>query len=266
MIRKSICKINIGLYITSRREDGYHLLESLFYPVHSLFDLVEVIHSDDDSVTFTQSGIMVECEAEDNLCVKAYRAFCNTYPIGGVRIHLHKMVPFGAGIGGGSANAATVIHLLNIIFSTKASDEQLCEIAKKVGSDVPFFIYNKPLMVYGTGDIFEPTDINLTGRHITIVKPNFAICTREAYSRITPKQPQHQLKEMLKGNWKEITNDFEAPICNDRMREIKQKLYDLGAYYVSMSGSGSAIYAISNEALNISDNFKDEFTHQGILS
>lgn len=266
MIQKSICKINIGLYITSRREDGYHLLESLFYPVHSLFDLVEVIRSDDEGVIFTQSGIMVECPVEENLCVKAYRSFCNTYHVGAVRIHLHKMVPFGAGIGGGSANAATVIHLLNIIFSIHASDDQLCDIAKKVGSDVPFFIYNRPLMVYGTGDIFEPTDINLTGKHITIVKPDFAISTKEAYSQITPKQPHHPLKEMLTGDWKDITNDFEAHNCNSRMVEIKQKLYSLGAYYVSMSGSGSAIYAISDKALSLSDFFKDEFTHQGILS
>lgn len=265
MILKSICKINIGLNITERREDGYHLLESLFYPVHSLYDLVEVIRSEDQNVTFSQSGITVDCPSEDNLCVKAYNAFRKVHNISGVKIHLHKMVPFGAGIGGGSANAAAVIRLLNILFSINATEEQLCEIAKKVGSDVPFFIYSKPLMVYGVGDLFEPTDIDLTGQHITIVKPDFGVSTREAYSRITPKKPQRPLKEQLTGDWREITNDFEVAVCNERMREIKNELYALGADYVSLSGSGSAIYALSKKNLDISTHFKNEFKHQGIL-
>lgn len=265
MILKSICKINIGLNIVGRREDGYHLLESLFYPVHSLYDLVEMIHCEGSEAIFSQSGITVDCPAEDNLCVKAYNAFSRVYNISGVKIHLHKMVPFGAGIGGGSANAAAVIRLLNLLFAIHATEEQLCEIAKKVGSDVPFFIHSKPLMVYGVGDLFEPTDIDLTGQHITIIKPDFGVSTREAYSRITPRKPQHPLKERLKGNWHEVRNDFEAVICNERMREIKNELYILGADYVSMSGSGSAIYALSKECLDISTHFKNEFKHQGIL-
>lgn len=265
MIQKSICKINIGLSVTARREDGYHLLQSLFYPVHSLYDLVEVVMDDEQLLQFSQSGIVVDSSCEDNLCVKAYRAFSERYPIGGVKIHLHKMIPFGAGIGGGSGDAATVICMLNTIFNIGASNEELSLIAKKVGSDVPFFIYNIPLMVEGTGDIFTPTTVNLTGRHITIVKPNFSVSTREAYSRITPQQPTIHLSQKLKGDWSEVVNDFEAVISNDRMRVIKRELYELGAYYVSMSGSGSAIYALSNDKLKFSNNFEGEFTHQGIL-
>lgn len=251
--------------ITARREDGYHLLQSLFYPVPSLYDLVEVIASDDRAVQFSQSGLMVECSPEENLCVKAYRAFHEQHNIDGVKIHLHKMIPFGAGIGGGSGNAATVLRILNTIFGIDATDEELCAIAKRVGSDVPFFIYNKPLMVEGTGDLFSPTTVDLTGKQITIVKPDFSVSTREAYSRITPTTPTIHLSEQLKGNWHAIKNDFEEVISNDRMRIIKQKLYELGADYVSMSGSGSAIYALSDNKLELFDNFKDEFTHQGIL-
>lgn len=265
MILKSICKINIGLNITARREDGYHLLQSLFYPVHSLYDLVEVVPSNTSGVEFSQSGLTVDCPLEDNLCVRAYGAFRNHYDVGGVGIHLHKMIPFGAGIGGGSGNAATVIRLLNILFNIHATDDELCTIAKKVGSDVPFFIHSKPLMVEGTGDIFTPTTIDLTGKHITIVKPYFSVSTREAYARITPNEPKIPLTEQLKGDWRLIKNDFEAVISNNRMRAIKQQLYELGADYVSMSGSGSAFYALSNNKLDLYDHFKEEFTHQGIL-
>lgn len=265
MILKSICKINIGLNIVARREDGYHLIESIFYPVSSLFDLVEVVVSDGADVQFSQSGIVVDCPADDNLCVKAYRAFRDVYDVGSVRIHLHKMIPFGAGIGGGSANAATVIRLLNQIFSVGASAEELCVIAANVGSDVPFFIYNKPLMVRGTGNIFSHISLDLTGKHITIVKPDFGVSTKEAYSRITPSQPLLSIEEVVASDWRGLSNDFEPVICNERMLQIKSELLNLGADYVSMSGSGSAIYALSDEVLDISGLFEGEFTHQGVL-
>lgn len=264
MIQKSICKINIGLDIVSRRSDGYHNIESLFYPVHSLYDLVEVVRSEDDGMSFSQSGITVDCDAEDNLCVKAYRAFSRQFPIGGVKIHLHKMIPFGAGIGGGSANAATVICMLNTIFATGATSEQLCSVAKSVGSDVPFFIYNTPLMVSGVGDIFTPTHISLTDKHITIIKPNDSVSTKDAYSRITPCVPSIPLTDRLNGDWQGgVINGFECATMNERMYEIKSELYALGASYVSMSGSGSAIFAISDFLLPLP--YYEEFTHQGIL-
>lgn len=268
MILKSGCKINIGLNIIGRREDGYHLLESLFYPVHSLTDLVEVVEYNGD-ILFSQSGITVDCPLDKNLCVKAYRAFTQRYEIGGAKIHLHKRVPFGAGIGGGSANAAAVIHLLNRIYEIGASDDELCLVAGKVGSDVPFFIHNKPLLVRGTGDIFSPTDIDLTGKYITIIKPDFGISTAKAYSMIKPQTPQISLSESLRRDWKQcVVNAFEEPIfaLNPRMKEIKEKLYALGSLYVSMSGSGSAIYAISSQPLAIENYFDHEFIHSGILS
>lgn len=266
MILKSGCKINIGLYITERREDGFHNLESLFYPVNSLFDLVEVVKREDNEVCFSQSGIEVECESENNLCVKAYRAFASHYPLGGVNIHLHKSVPFGAGLGGGSANAAAVILLLNSIFEIGAEDDTLATIGLKVGSDVPFFIFNKPLIAEGRGEIFSSVDISLEGKYLTIVKPDFGVSTKEAYSRINPKTPDYPLLSSLKkdiSEWKSyISNDFEAAVCNERMFEIKEQLYSLGASYVSLSGSGSAIYAISDSLLNTNNLFEKEFVHQ----
>ena len=271
MIIKSGCKINIGLDITSRRDDGYHLLNSLFYPVHSLFDLVELVKSDSNDVIFSQSGIAVDCCSEKNLCVKAYRKFSERYNIGGVKIHLHKQIPFGAGIGGGSSNAAAIIKILNELFEIGASADDLSKIGEKVGCDVPFFIYDKPLMVSGTGNIFESSPVDLSGKYLTLVKPNFGISTVEAYSLITPNEPAVKLSERLKNpisEWKNfILNEFEKPIfaLNNRMINIKKTLYNLGASYVSMSGSGSSIYAISDKPLTLGDYFDKEFIHCGEL-
>lgn len=266
MILKSGCKINIGLYITERRDDGFHNLESVFYPVNSVFDLVEVVKREDNEVHFSQSGIEVECEMESNLCVKAYRAFASRFSVSGVDIHLHKSVPFGAGLGGGSANAAAVILILDSLFELNADKKILAEIGLKVGSDVPFFIYNKPLMAEGRGEIFSDIDISLEGKYLTIIKPDFAVSTKEAYSRIKPKRPDYPLRESISkniGEWREyIKNDFESAVCNDRMFEIKELLYSLGADYVSLSGSGSAIFAISGELLNTDNHFVKEFVHQ----
>lgn len=268
MILKSNCKINIGLNITEKRiTDGYHLLESLFYPIYGLADLVEVVRSNEPQrVIFSQSGLIVDAPTEKNLCVKAYNAFAARYDIGAVKIHLHKKIPFGAGIGGGSSNAATVIVALNQLFDMQLSDSELCKVASMVGSDVPFFIYNCPKYVTGTGDILNDTDLNLSGRYVTLVKPDFSVNTAQAYSMITPSQPKIALKELLNqdfSTWRNnIKNDFEAPIfsLNPLLGEIKSRLYDLGAVYVSMSGSGSVIYAISDSELKVGNEFEGMFT------
>ena len=272
MIIKSGCKINIGLDITSRREeDGYHLLHSLFYPVHSLFDFIEVVKSDVNSVIFSQSGIEVDCSSENNLCIKAYRKFSEFHNIGGVKIHLHKNIPFGAGIGGGSSNAAVVIKMLNELFVIGASQDELCKIGEKVGCDVPFFIYDEPLMVSGTGNIFSSSPVDLSGKFLTLIKPNFSVSTAEAYSLIKPNEPNIDLVDRLQmpiQSWKDIIlNDFETPIfaLNSRMVDIKDTLYNLGADYVSMSGSGSSIYAISDKPLSLGNLFENEFSHCGKL-
>ncbi len=268
MILTANCKINIGLYITEKRDDGYHNLSSLFYPVKSLYDIIEIKPS--NTLTFSQSGIAIDGDIDDNLCVKAFNAFNRKHNISGAEIHLHKQIPFGAGLGGGSSDAATVIIGLNQIYGTNLDSKELADIALEVGSDVPFFIYNSPKIVSGRGEIFSSTDTNLTGWHITIVKPDYGVSTKGAYSKITPHHPTASLLEQLKcdiGSWQGcITNDFEAVIFNDRMKEIKELLYAKGAVFASMSGSGSAIYALSKEELvDIDTLFSNEYIHKGVL-
>lgn len=262
MILKSGSKINIGLNVVKMREDGFHLIESLFYPVNSLYDLVEVVKSDEKEIRFSQSGIFINCPTESNLCVKAYRVFASHYKIGSVKIHLHKKIPFGAGLGGGSANSAAVLIILNKIFNINATQDELCNIAREIGSDVPFFIYNTPLIARGTGDVFTPSTVDLSGKYLTIIKPSFGVATEKAYSLITPKESKYLLEKSLSRDirfWRdEVTNDFESPIfvLNPCMRELKNMLYNFGAEYVSMSGSGSAIYSISSLSYDI-----EEFKH-----
>ncbi len=268
MITTANCKINIGLNILERRDDGYHNLSSLFYPVKSLYDIVEVIKS--DSLQLSTSGILVDGEDVDNLCVKAYHTFAKRYNISGAKIHLHKQIPLGAGLGGGSSDAAAVIKLLNNLYDVKATDGELAEVALLVGSDVPFFIYNKPMLVSGRGEKFSECDIDLSGLYINIIKPSYSISTAEAYSGIKPRYPQRALSELIKCNisdWRDnITNDFEESVFNEEMTEIKSKLYDLGATYVSMSGSGSAIFAISEgEITDIDKIFKEYYIHKSVI-
>lgn len=265
MILSLGCKINIGLYVTDKRPDGFHNLQSLFYPLTALSDVVELIPSGGSGVAFSSSGLAVDCDDSDNLCVKAYKAFATQYPVGGVRVHLHKLVPFGAGLGGGSADAAAVILLLNKVFEVGLTPEQLAGVALNVGSDVPFFVYNRPLMVSGRGEIFSETDFSLAGTHITLVKPDYGVSTKEAYAGLHPAFPDERLEEILKrpsSEWKSVLrNDFEQSVCNARMLEIKEQLYNAGAFYVSLTGSGSAIYALSTAPLNTTP-FTHEFVFQ----
>ncbi len=266
MIITANCKINIGLRITEKREDGYHNLSTLFYPVNSLFDIVEIVKS--DTLRFSDSGIAIDGATESNLCVKAFNAFNDKYGIKGAAIHLHKSIPFGAGLGGGSSDAAAVIRGLNTLYEVGASDSELCEIAILVGSDVPFFIHNKPMYGEGRGDILSPFDIDLSGWHITIIKPNYGVSTKEAYSKIKPCKENIPLTTLLKRDINEwsnlIVNDFETSVFNDEMHTIKNYLYSAGAIYVAMSGSGSAIFALSREKLHYElDN--SHFIHQSQL-
>jgi 4-diphosphocytidyl-2-C-methyl-D-erythritol kinase len=228
-------KINIGLDVLRRREDGFHDIRTLMVPVEGLCDVLEISRVGNDFV-FVQTGAPVDCAPEDNLCMRACRLMQREYGIGGAKIHLHKIIPSGAGLGGGSADAALVIKGLNTLFGLRLDDEVLEKLAATLGSDTPFFIRNRPAVATGRGEILTPAENPFAGKHIIIVKPDIHISTREAYSGVVPREPEVPLRE----------NAFEAHLfaAHPLLARIKQALVDHGAIYASMSGSGSAIYGV----------------------
>lgn len=245
------CKINLGLHVTSRRADGYHELETVFLPIH-LCDTLTIEPS--NSFAFTQSGITVDCPPEQNICVKAYRLLQSEYPqIGDVQIHLEKTIPFGAGLGGGSSDAAHTITTLNELFTLGIDIETLCRLAKRIGADCPFFILNRPCYATGIGDQLEPMEIEplkQSNIQAIILKPPVSVSTVEAYSGIVPKPSHIDLRKAIAQpveTWRGmIVNDFETTVFRKypMIAELKQRLYDCGAVYASMSGSGSAVYGL----------------------
>ena len=242
------CKINLGLNIVRKRTDGYHDLETVFYPI-KLRDALEAIRA--DQTTFNQSGIIVEGNAEDNLCMKAYRLLKKDFPqLPEVSIHLHKAIPMGAGLGGGSADGAFMLKLLNEKFGLNLTQQQLIDLALQLGSDCPFFIINKPSFATGRGEQMTPVDLDLSAYDIVIINPGIHISTREAFSQLIPTQPEKSIKEIIQqpvSTWKdELVNDFEKPVFKlyPIISEIKESLYKKGAVYAAMTGSGSTVFAI----------------------
>ncbi len=260
-------KINLGLNIVSRRSDGYHNLETIFYPI-DLKDGLEIIESNsEEKYRLYQTGVNLEGEPSNNLVIKALdliRAHTKTN-IPNIDIHLLKKIPTGAGLGGGSSNAAFMLKLLNDTYNQDLSDEELCKIALQIGADCPFFIRNKPAFASGIGEKLEPVDIDLSEMYMLIVKPEIFISTKEAYSMISAKKPELSLKEIVKrplSEWKELMkNDFEYPIFKKypQICKIKQQLYELGATYASMSGSGSSLFGIFKEKPDFHNMFNNYF-------
>lgn len=243
-------KINIGLYVTSRREDGFHNLETVFFPV-KLSDLLEVNPMPGKGeCRFKNTGIPVDCDAGHNLIVKAYRMLAATYDLPSVQVHLHKMIPFGAGLGGGSSDAAYMLKALNYIFEMSLSDSVLEEQASCLGSDCAFFIRNQPVFASGRGNIFEDLSLDLSEYRIVLVKPRCGVSTKEAYAGIVPAPAEFDLRrisELPVTEWKEqIRNDFEQTVFAryPEIKSIKASLYDQGAVYASMTGSGSAVFGL----------------------
>ena len=261
-------KINIGLHITNKRPDGYHNIETLFCPV-DLSDILEFVplpgHQSGKSV-ITVTGIEVEGPAEKNLCVKAYELLCRDFELPAVDIHLHKMIPPGAGLGGGSSDAAFMLKMLNNFFHLQLDEDSLCRYASILGSDCAFFIKNRPLLGFERGNVFEepgPLPLNF---QVIIVNPGFHISTPEAYSGVIPAQPADSLKTLIRlplDQWKNcIINDFEKTIFEKHpvIANIKQLLYDQGAVYASMSGSGSSVYGLFEKfPEELSDHFPGMF-------
>lgn len=260
MITFPNAKINLGLNIVSKREDGYHNLETVFYPI-AIKDALEVIVSKDGQDSFSEAGIKVDSLPENNLVLKSLRVMREYYNIPPVEIHLLKTIPFGAGIGGGSADASFMLKLLNSKFELGASDRQLASIAKLLGADCPFFIYNKPLFASGIGEVFEEIEIDLKRFWFVLIKPDIHVSTKEAFALVKPTQPEISLKEIIQkpiGQWEYLMhNDFENSIFPQypEIEKIKHQLYDLNAIYASMSGSGSSVYGIFEKEVDLKDQF-----------
>ena len=275
MILYPNCKINLGLRVIRKRPDGYHDLETVFVPIYGLHDELEVVINDEmsaatplnDGLIFRQEGIAVDCPAEDNLIVKCYHLFKAKYPqIGAVAVRFKKNIPFGAGLGGGSSDAAHMAIALNELFELGLTKEELAAEVKPLGADCPFFIYNTPCYAEGIGDQLTPIDLDLNGIRIVLIKPNEGVSTREAYSGIT-KHPEvagqiksvlYQAKpvDALSGEAGPFVNDFEATVfpLHPQIAAIKKRLLDAGAFYASMSGSGSTVFGLfKNDAEGSTD-------------
>jgi 4-diphosphocytidyl-2-C-methyl-D-erythritol kinase len=244
-------KINIGLNITEKRSDGYHNLISFFYPV-GWSDVLEINPSDELTFQceFRDKSFSMSSQPGSNLCEKAFDLLKKQHQIPPVSIHLLKSIPIGAGLGGGSSDAAFTLKSLNELFHLGISTAELCQLAGKLGSDCPFFIENKPTLCTGKGDEFSTIEISLKDKWIILVNPGIAISTAEAYSGVVPTAPLYDLRESLAApvsEWKQtISNDFELSLFPRYpiLQQLKNQLYDLGATYASMSGSGSTMYGI----------------------
>ncbi len=244
------CKINIGLNVLNKRADGYHNLETVFYPL-PFYDVLEVIQSTNKLKTYELliSGTTIQGNDEDNLCIKAYLLLKKDFPqLPAVKICLHKVIPAGAGLGGGSSNGAFMLMLLNNKFNLKISEDKLRNYALTLGSDCPFFIINKPCIAHGRGEIMNPVELNLPGYKFLLVNPGIHVSTSWAFSQVKFSNEDKISNIIHKPveEWKGLKNDFE-PVAFEKypaIKNIKETMYNAGALYASMSGSGSTVYGI----------------------
>lgn len=273
MIVFPCAKINLGLNIVSKREDGYHNLETVFYPI-PLYDALEIKYMDEKfpsqvACDLKVTGNAVECDEQNNLVVKAYNLLAEDYNLPRVHAHLYKHIPSQAGLGGGSSDAAFMIRLLDERFRLNIGNPEMEKYAARLGADCAFFIEAEPAYAEGIGDELMPVDGpkgNLNGYYLAIVKPDIAVSTKEAYAAITPTATSKSCREIVRQpieTWKEeLVNDFEAPIfkLHPELAEIKEKLYQQGAKYAAMSGSGSALFGIfETEPNGLKEMFQDCF-------
>lgn len=250
-------KINLGLNITEKRPDGYHNIETVFYPVNWHDELeINALQQAEEPYNLTMKGFPIEGSADSNLVIKAYKLLKNKYPqLPAVDLYLFKQVPMGAGLGGGSSDAAFMIKALNEKYNLGMTDEEMCAVASQLGADCAFFVKNTPVFATGIGNEFHPIDLSLKGYTIVLVKPDVFVSTKEAYSLVKPCKPQISITEIIQkpiAEWKALLkNDFEDSVFTQypMLAAIKNKLYDLGAIYAAMSGSGSTLFGIFNEPL-----------------
>lgn len=245
----SIChKINLGLHVIEKLPSGYHALETVFYPCDNYEDTIEITQT--DQFSFALKNADFACEMEHNLCVKAYRLLQKQYDLPPVHLALTKQIPSGAGLGGGSADAALTLTMLNMLFSLNLTTQQLHEFAAQLGSDTAFFLYNTPMYATGRGEILTPVTLDLSKYRIEVLCPNISVSTAQAYSAIAPKKPKVSLKQIIRSpieSWKNLlVNDFEEVIFKQHppLLQIKKEFYNRGAVYAAMSGSGSGMFGI----------------------
>lgn len=262
-------KINLGLRVIRKRDDGYHDIETCFYPL-PWNDILEIIPS--KTMSFTNTGIKVPGKYDDNLCLKAYYQLQEEFDLPPVDVHLHKIVPMGAGLGGGSSDAANTLIILNELFSLNLSISQLEQFASRLGSDCAYFIYDKPMIGTGRGENLDAIDVSLKGKFIVVIKPKVHVSTRDAYHGIKPNETKPSIAEIIKHNslqvWKDLlVNDFELSVFKQFpiIQQVKEELYNQGAEYASMSGSGSSVYGIFNAKVDLSNYAKEMDYWSGTL-
>lgn len=270
MITFPNAKINLGLNIVEKRSDGYHNLETVFFPVN-LQDALEVKVLEGSELPYKLSvkGNAIDCQPEENLVVRAYQLLKKDFDLPPVDIHLFKHIPSGAGLGGGSTDCAFMIKMLNQKFTLGLSLEKMEEYASILGADCAFFVRNEPVFATGIGNIFEPVSLSLADYYLVIVKPDIFVSTKDAFSNIKPRKPEVSLKEIIKNpveTWKDtMFNDFENSVFvkYPQIAAIKDEMYDLGAVYASMSGSGSSVYGLFKQQIeNVDEKFAGCFCRQ----
>ena len=262
-------KINLGLNVLSRRNDGYHNIETVFYPI-PLQDALEVTDAEVTSLRIV--GQHLDCPVEENLVMKALRLIESEFQLPPIDIYLYKHIPSGAGLGGGSSDAAAMMRLLNDRFHLGLSTVDMQQRLASLGADCPFFILNQPALATGVGDVLTPVNMELIGWNLVLVKPDIQVSTRDAYATVTPHQPQMPLAQVVQRpieEWQQLmVNDFEASVFPKypEIAAIKDKLLDMGATYAAMSGSGSAVYGLFADPVeHVDEIFAGCFVRQRVL-
>jgi 4-diphosphocytidyl-2-C-methyl-D-erythritol kinase len=246
------CKINLGLFVTEKRSDGYHNIESIFLPI-DWSDVLEINFADGREFSLESTGRIIDSPMEENIIYKAFQLMQAQFNVPNLSVHLLKQLPTGAGLGGGSSDGAFAIRAINEICQLNLSIEKMEELAAQLGSDCPFFIQNEACLVKGRGEILQPIDIDLSGYHVGLIHPGIHVSTPQAYGKIKPQAATFDLYEIMSvpvEDWKDVLrNDFETPVFNmfSIISDIKEEMYNEGAIYASMSGSGSAVYGLFEE-------------------
>lgn len=271
MLSFPCAKINLGLNIVERRPDGYHNLETVFYPV-PIKDALEVQvmangFPSEYGCDLKTTNLVIDGNEQQNLVVRAYNLLKRDFPqIPRVHAHLYKAIPTQAGMGGGSSDCAFMLKMMNDMFSLNLSEKQLIEYAAKLGADCAFFILNRPAYAEGIGERLEPIRLNLSGLYLAVVRPDIPVSTKEAFSLITPQRPPRNCREVVMqpiDTWRELlTNDFEMSVfaLHPEIADIKQRLYNMGAVYSAMSGSGSAVFGLFRNNVDVEQAFEGMFT------
>lgn len=270
-------KINLGLNIVERRPDGYHNLETVFMPLEGLHDALEVTVMDERFPSSVDcdlkvTNMTIDGDEQKNLVVRAYRLLKEEFPtLPRVHAHLHKAIPAQAGMGGGSSDCAAMLTLLNTMFGLGLTEQQLIDRAARLGADCPFFIMGRPAYAEGIGERLQPIELPLGGLAIVVIKPDIPVSTKEAFALISPRRPRKNCRDIVAqpiSIWRDaLANDFEASVFaqHPEIGAVKERLYQLGALYAAMSGSGSAVYGLFIEPPCLDGEFKGMFTWQGTL-